>query len=68
MCKAKELTANEILACERGEAYADEPILCAKCSDHIVAGEQGAICEVCASTQESAITELQGDAQRRSHD
>ncbi len=34
-------------------------ILCAKCNDHIVAGEQGAICEVCASTQESAITELQ---------
>ena len=61
MCKAKELTAKETLACERGGTYADEPILCAKCSDHITAGEQGAICEVCASTQESAITGLQGD-------
>jgi len=37
-----------------------QPIICAKCNDHIVAND-GAICEVCAYTQESAITELQGD-------
>ena len=40
-------------------AELEKPILCAKCNDHIEVGEQGAICEVCASTQESAITELQ---------
>lgn len=41
-------------------AELSKPILCAKCNDHLIAND-GAICEVCASTQESVIDELQGE-------
>lgn len=36
----------------------DKPILCAKCNDHIIA-DDGAVCEICADTQDTIITELQ---------
>lgn len=35
-----------------------KPILCSKCNDHLIAND-GAICEVCAATLESIISELQ---------
>jgi len=35
-----------------------KPILCAKCNDHIIA-DDGAICIICAATQDTIIAELQ---------
>lgn len=35
-----------------------KPILCAKCNDHMIA-DDGAICEICADTMDTIITELQ---------
>lgn len=39
-------------------AELERPILCAKCNDHIIA-DDGAVCEICADTMDTIITELQ---------
>jgi hypothetical protein len=39
-------------------AELEKPILCAKCNDHIIA-DDGAVCEICADTMDTIITELQ---------
>lgn len=47
-------------ALRQREVRLKQPILCHKCNDHILSND-GAICEVCASTQESVISELQSE-------
>ena len=39
-------------------AEPETPTLCAKCNDHIIA-DDGAVCEICAETMDTIITELQ---------
>lgn len=39
-------------------AEPERPTLCAKCNDHIIA-DDGAVCEICAETMDTIITELQ---------
>ena len=39
-------------------AEPETPTLCAKCNDHIIA-DDGAVCEICADTMDTIITELQ---------
>ncbi len=39
-------------------AEPERPTLCAKCNDHIIA-DDGAVCEICADTMDTIITELQ---------
>ena len=43
-------------------AELEEPILCHKCNDHI--DGDGAICGVCAKTQDSIIKELQAQEEK----
>ncbi len=64
----RTLEAEYNKACEEQQAFEKaleariaelgRAILCAKCNDHIIA-DDGAICEICADTQDTVITELQ---------
>ena len=56
--KIDKMFNRQILKYTKRIAELEKPILCAKCNGHIIA-DDGAVCEICADTMDTIITELQ---------